>query len=211
MSAVPRLHLVGPLGITRPVDYLGIATRAAAGGCDAIHLRVREMAGGDLLRLARSLQRELDAHPDVMLIINDRVDVALLCNADGVQLGERSFDVDDARRLTGDRLLIGRSIHNVDGARRAAEVGADYLLAGHIYDTPSKEGQPGRGLEWLAEVAGAVEIPVIAIGGITIDRLPDVLAAGAHGVALGRELLESADPYATSQRLRQTIEREVRP
>lgn len=209
MSKIPRLHLIGPLGSTRPVDYLGIATRAAAGGCDAIHLRAREMAGGDLLRMARSLQRELAAYPDAKLIINDRVDVALLCNAAGVQLGERGFDVGDARLLTGDRMLIGRSIHDVEGARRAAADGADYLLAGHIYDTPSKAGEPGRGLDWLAEIVSAVTVPVIAIGGINAERVPEVLATGAYGVALARELLEADDPRAASERIRRTIEREV--
>ncbi len=76
----------------------------------------------------------------------------------------------------------------------ASEAGADYLLAGHIFDTPSKQGTPGRGLDWLAELAAAVQVPVIALGGITKDRIPAVLAAGAYGVALGRELLCAADP-----------------
>lgn len=209
MTTLPRLHLIGPLGVVKPVEFLGITTRAAAGGCGAIHLRMRDLAGGDALRMARSLRRELAAYPGTKLIINDRIDVALLAMADGVQLGERGFDVEDARHLAGDRMLIGRSVHDVDGAVRAADQGADYLIAGHIYETPSKEGLEGRGLDWLAEIAAAVEIPVIAIGGITVERLPEIIAAGAHGAAIGRELLLSDDPYATAVRATRILNQEV--
>jgi thiamine-phosphate diphosphorylase len=206
--SIPRMHLIGPLGVARPVDFLGIATRVAAGGCDAVHLRAHGFSGGDVLRLALSLRRELSAYPDTRLFINDRLDVAMLCKADGVQLGERGFEVEEARRLVGGRMVVGRSVHDIDGAVYAEKAGADFLLAGHIYDTPSKEGEPGRGLEWLAGIASAVEIPTIAIGGITADRLPEVLAAGAYGVALGRELLSADDPKAASERIRRILEQE---
>lgn len=208
MTDVPRLHLIGPLGLVKPVEFLGVATRAAAGGCRAVHLRVRDLTGGDALRMARSLRRELAAYSGTKLIVNDRLDVALLANADGVQLGERSFEVEDARQLIGAQKLIGRSIHDVQGAQNAEEAGASFLIAGHIYDTPSKEGEPGRGLDWLAEIVSAVEIPVIAIGGINVKRLPEVLSTGAHGVALGRELLTAADPHEIAKRTIRTIEQE---
>lgn len=209
MTFVPRLHLVGPLGVVKPVEFLGITTRVAAGGCGAVHLRMRELSGGDAVRMARSLRRELATYPDTKLIINDRIDVALLARADGVQLGERGFNVEDARRLVGEKMLIGRSIHSVDRAVRAANQGASYLLAGHIYDTPSKEGEKGRGLDWLAEIVASVDIPVIAIGGITLERLPEILATGAHGAAVGRELLLAEDPYATTVRATRIFEQEV--
>jgi thiamine-phosphate diphosphorylase len=208
MTAVPRLHLVGPLGVVKPVDFLGVVTRAAAGGCDAVHLRMRDLAGGDLLRIAHSIRRELASHAGTQLIINDRIDVALLASADGVQLGERGFNVADARQLVGDRMLLGRSIHTVEGAQRAEEQGASYVIAGHVYETPSKENEEGRGLEWLAEIVDAIGIPVIAIGGITVDRLPEVLEVGARGVALGRELLLSDDPFTTTQRAIRTMDQE---
>ncbi len=209
MTDVPRLHLIGPLGVVKPVEFLGIATRCASAGCGAIHLRMRDLSGGDALRMARSLRRELSGHPGTRVIVNDRIDVALLAMADGVQLGERSFEVEDARQLLGERRLVGRSVHDVDGAKRAEEQRASYLIAGHIYDTPSKEGEPGRGLDWLAEITTAVEIPVVAIGGITVERLPQVFTAGAHGVAIGRELLLADDPHATTTRLARTIEQEI--
>jgi thiamine-phosphate diphosphorylase len=209
MTTIARLHLVGPLGVVKPVDFLGIATRAAAGGCGAVHLRMHDLHGGDLLRMARSLRRELANYAGTMLVVNDRIDVALLAMAEGVQLGERGFEVEDARRLLGDRILVGRSIHDVEGATRAAAQGASYLIAGHVYETSSKEGQEARGLDWLAEICAAVELPVIAIGGITVERLPEVLAAGAHGVAMGRHLLLADDPYATVVRAARIVEQET--
>ena len=198
MTQIPRLHLIGPLASVKPVDFLGIATRAADGGFEAVHLRIHSLSGGDLLRMARSMRRELATRPGTILIINDRVDVALLTGADGVQLGERGFNVADARRLVGERMLVGRSIHNIEGAKRAEEQGASYLIAGHVYETRSKEGEPGRGIDWLEEITGSVDIPVIGIGGITLERIPEVLAAGAlrrrdrSGTALERRPLRGS-------------------
>jgi thiazole tautomerase (transcriptional regulator TenI) len=122
--------------------------------------------------------------------------------AAGVQLGERSFQVADARLVLDEHVIVGRSIHDLEGALGAAEAGADYLLAGHIFDTPSKAGTPGRGLDWLAEVTASVATPVIALGGITRERIPQVLEAGAHGVAVGRELLQAGNTSAAAAQAR---------
>ena len=191
---VPRLHLIGPL-VADPADYPRLAASATRGGCDAVHVRVPGAPAHDVLEITRTV-REVSGN--AMLIVNDRLDIALVAGAGGVQLGERGFSVEDARLILPNGMLVGRSVHDIAGARVASEAGADYLLAGHIFDTPSKQGIPGRGLDWLAEIVAAVSIPVIALGGITIDRIPAVLAAGAHGVALGRELLCAADPERTA-------------
>ncbi|MFW6075785.1 MAG: thiamine phosphate synthase [Chloroflexota bacterium] len=203
MTSVPRLHLIGPLDVVRPAEYATIAVRAARGGCDAVHLRIPEFAGGDFLRIALSIKRELSLVDGSKLIVNDRLDVAYLAGSDGVQLGERSFDVPQARRIVGTGALVGRSIHGIDGAKRAEEDGASFVIAGHIFTTPSKEGEPGRGVDWLGEIAGQLSIPVIAIGGITVSNVPDVMEAGAHGVAVARELLQAEDPTQIARRIRQ--------
>ena len=204
----PRLHLIGPLGVVKPVDFMGVANRAAAGGCGAIHLRLPNLRGGDATRTARSLRRELTADTETLLIVNDRIDVAILAMADGVQLGERGFRVSDARQLVGDQMLIGRSVHDVDGAKRAESDGASYLLAGHVYETPSKEGEDGRGPGWLEEIAASVTIPVIAIGGINLSRITEVMETGAHGIAIGRALLTSDDPQSFAEMTLRLINQE---
>ena len=191
---VPRLHLIGPL-VVDPADYPRIAAAAIQGGCDAVHVRIPGGATNDMLRLARTIR---NATGQAKLIINDRLDVALIAGADGVQLGEHGFTVEDARRILPGEMLIGRSVHDTAGARAAYAAGADYVLAGHIFETPSKQDTPGRGLGWLAELVASVSIPVVALGGITTERIPAVLAAGAYGVALGRELLLAEDPAASA-------------
>lgn len=199
---VPRLHLIGPLGGVTLAEYVALATRAVAGGVDAVHLRAPGHPSSDVLHAARSLRSRLGS---AALIVNDRLDIALLAGADGVQLGEHSFGVDDARRVARDA-LIGRSVHDRGGAVQACRDGATFIVASHVFDTPSKPGTPGRGIAWLAEIVRAVATPVIALGGITIDRIPYVLGTGAHGIALGRELLGSPDPEAAATRARRFLD-----
>lgn len=203
---VPKLHLVGPLAIPEPGDYVRIAYEAATGGCDAIHVRLPGKSGGEVFEPATAVRERLEELP-ARLIVNDRIDVALLVGADGVHLGERGIGVAETRRLVSDDTMIGRSVHDVEGAVRAERDGATYVLAGHIFETRSKAGQPGRGLDWLGEVVRAVNIPVIAIGGISIARIELVLEAGAFGVALGRELLQAADPKLVARDAARIIER----
>lgn len=204
---VPRLHLVGPLGILDHDHYVELGSTAAAAGFDAIHVRLPGAPGGVVLELAGKLSNLL-LGGYARLIINDRADVASLLNAH-IQLGEQSLPIRAVRSLLGDEALIGRSVHGLDGARRAEADGADYVLAGHVFDTPSKTGEPGRGLVWLREVSAGVRVPVIAIGGITAHRAPGVLAAGAYGIAVGRELLQATDPRASAIALRYVLDRNV--
>ncbi len=186
--SVPTRHLVGPLGIAL-AEYPALVERALEAGCDAIHLRMPGGGGGELLEMARYL-RTLTTAAGALLIINERVDVALLAGADGVQLGERGLPLAEVRDLTGrvgQTLRIGCSVHDRAGAIAAAEAGPDWLLAGHVFASASHPDEDGRGLPWLADLCRAVpQTPVIAIGGITAGRVPEVLAAGAYGVAFGR-------------------------
>lgn len=203
---IPRLHLVGPLGVVAGDAYVEVAIAAARGGMDAVHVRLPGRPAADVLASARALRDQLQ--PEVAVIVNDRLDVALAAQADGVQLGESGLPVADARAVATDRLLIGRSVHNLDGARRAAAAGADYLLAGHVYATASHAGEQGRGLDWLREIA-TLAVPVIAIGGITTERIGEVMAAGAWGVALGREILLAGDPGAAARAVRERLARQT--
>jgi thiamine-phosphate pyrophosphorylase len=171
---------------------------ALAAGVDAIQLRDRDAAGAALFGAAAALRTTTRRH-GARLLVNDRIDVALAVGADGVHLPAASFTTADARRLVGVSCLVGRSTHAAAEAVDAARAGADYVVLGPIFATPSKTryGAP-LGIETLATTA---KIPVVAIGGITAERAALVRAAGACGVAVVRAILDAADPGAAAAAL----------
>jgi thiazole tautomerase (transcriptional regulator TenI) len=134
-----------------------------------------------------------------MLIINERVDVALAAGADGVQLGSHALPVEVVRRLA-DRLTIGRSVHETLEAKRAADAGADFLLAGTIWPSATHPGRPGTGPGWLADLA-ASGVPVIGIGGVDAARARELREAGAYGAAVVRAVWDQAEPEAALRAL----------
>jgi thiamine-phosphate pyrophosphorylase len=139
-------------------------------------------------------------------LVNDRVDLALASGADGVHLGATDLPVAAARRLAGDRLLIGGTARDPATAVALVAEGADYLGAGPLYVTSTKDGLPDPiGFERLAAIVRAVAVPVIAISGITADRVPEVLAAGAHGVAVTAAITAAPDPAAATAALLATL------
>jgi thiamine-phosphate pyrophosphorylase len=171
---------------------------ALAAGVDAIQLRDRGVAGGALLVAATVLRASTRRH-GARLLVNDRIDVALAADADGVHLPASSFVVADARRLVGRDRLVGRSAHATHEVAAAVHEGADYVVLGPIFATPSKAqyGAP-LGMEVVAAVA---TFPVVAIGGITAERAVAARAAGAAGVAVVRAILDAADPGAAATAL----------
>lgn len=183
-------------------SLVDLAARLA--GVDYLQLREKDLPAGELYNLARQIKEVLPA--GTRLLVNDRLDVALAAGADGVHLGENSLPPAAARRLLGPDKILGVSVHSVEGARRAAAAGADHLLFGHIFTTASKAGLPPRGLTTLAEVAANVNIPVIALGGITVDRVTGCLAAGAGGVAVMSAVMAAREPAAAVTALRRALE-----
>ncbi|MDH4152504.1 MAG: thiamine phosphate synthase [Nitrospira sp.] len=167
--------------------------QAIVAGVSAIQLRERDVPTGELQSLAQEIHA-LAAPRAVPLIINDRIDLVLALNVDGVHLRSDSLSVSSARRLLGPDRLIGISTHSVEEVRRANRDGADYIIFGPIFDTPSKRsfGSP-LGLDLLAAVCRESTAPIIAIGGITRDRVHDVRRAGAHGVAVISAVLMQDD------------------
>ncbi len=174
-------------------DLCEVLKQALDGGIRAVQLREKDLPGGELFRLAERL-RALTLSYTARLFVNDRVDVALAVDADGVHLGQRSFSATDARRLVGKERLIGVSTHNIEEALKAERDGADFVTFGPVYHTPSKAayGEP-VGLEPLERVVKLLKIPVFAIGGIKKDNIREVLNAGAGGVALISAVLESPE------------------
>jgi thiamine-phosphate pyrophosphorylase len=166
---------------------------ALKGGVKAVQLREKDLETRSLLRMAYSL-RELTAGYGAKLFINDRVDIALAVDADGVHLGGESMPVFAARKAAGEAMLIGVSAHSIEEAKKAEEEGADFVTLGPVFETLSKMkyGKP-LGIGRLSEARGKISIPVFAIGGIKKERAGSVLEAGATGVALISAILGSED------------------
>ena len=166
-----------------------------------MQLREKDLSGRDLFLLAEKT-KQLCAKYGAALFINDRVDVALAVDADGVQLASSSIPVQTARELLGDKKLMGVSTHALNEAQAAASAGADFILFGPVYFTPSKAayGAP-QGLELLREIAQNVSCPVYAIGGVNARNLGAVKETGVHGVALISAVLSAADPRQAAEEL----------
>lgn len=184
----------------RPLpDVVGAALR---GGIRAVQLREPDLTARDLLALALELRR-LTSRAGAALLVNDRIDVALACDADGAHLPRHSFSAADARALLGPHRLIGVSTHAPAEVAAAAAAGADFAVFGPVYDTPSKRryGAP-LGLAAVGAARAAVpDLPLFCIGGIDTERAEAVRARGADGVAVIRAVLAAADPAAAAAAL----------
>lgn len=162
------------------------------GGPDVMfHLRAPRASGRRLHELARAVVG-VAADVGAVLLVNDRIDVALAA-ADGAQVGARGVRVRDARRMLGAHRLLGASVHTAAEAIDAAAEGADFVVAGTIWPTPSHPGREGAGLELIREIATS-DIRVVAIGGVTPERGAEAREAGASGIAVIRGVWDAADP-----------------
>jgi thiamine-phosphate pyrophosphorylase len=188
------LYLVTDRTQTRGRPLLDVVEAALGAGVRAVQLRERTATGRELVELARAL-RTATRRCGAALLINDRIDVALACDADGVHLPARSFTIADARALLGPTRLIGVSTHAVDEVVAAARAGADFAVFGPVFATPSKHAfGPPLGLGALAAASKATALPVLAIGGIEAERVAAVKRHGAVGVAVIRAVLAADDP-----------------
>jgi thiamine-phosphate pyrophosphorylase len=190
---------------TRGRELAAVVGECLAAGLPAVQIREKDLGAADLAFLCRRLLGPVrDA--GAMLVVNDRVDVALAVGADAVQRTNASLPVDDIRAIAGRRLRIGVSVHSLEDAVDAELKGADWVTYGPVYDTPSKRryGAP-QGLERLATVAQGLRIPVIAIGGITPERVKEVLQAGARGVAAISSILGADSPVDATRRFLEAL------
>jgi thiamine-phosphate pyrophosphorylase len=195
-----RLCLVTERARVGPGGLVLVVRQCLEAGLPAVQLREKDLSAADLVALARPL-REATRETGAFLIVNDRVDVALAVGADGVQRTSTSLPIADIRAIAGTKLAIGASVHSIDEALAAEHAGADWVVFGPVYDTPSKRryGAP-QGLRRLRQTAGAVRVPVIAIGGITPERVGEVRDAGARGVAAISAILEADSPADVTRR-----------
>jgi len=180
---------------------------AAAAGVDWIQIREKHLSGRELAELANEALRVAPA--PCRVLINDRLDVACAVGAAGVHLTEQSISVADARKFVRERglpasFLVGASTHSLDSARAAADSGANYLIFGPVFSTPSKAAYgPPQGIERLATICRSASIPVLAIGGITPENAGECIAAGVAGIAAIRIFQDASDLPAVVHQLRQ--------
>ena len=186
-------------------DVVAVVRACAEAGLPAVQLREKDLSALDLAALARRVR---GAAPDRMLIVNDRLDVALAVDADAVQRTAASLTVEDMRRAAGTRVLISASVHSRGEAVQAEADGADWVVFGPVYDTPSKRhfGAP-QGPAALEDVASALRIPVLAIGGIVPSRVSELLAAGAAGVCVISAIMAAPSPADATREFLEAIEK----
>ena len=188
---MPVVHAVTTDEIVRRPTFLDRAADVmrALGARGAVHLRAPHTPGRTVYELATALA-ELQSVTKAWLVVNDRVDVALAAGARGAQLTSRSMLVTDARRIAP-RLALGASVHAFDQAWEAAADGANWLVAGNVFDTATHPGAAGRGLDFLKQLVASTALPVIAIGGLQAHHLSGLRDAGAHGAAAIRGIWDA--------------------
>jgi thiamine-phosphate pyrophosphorylase len=206
-----RLVLVTDRRQARGRDLAALVAACAGAGLPSVQVREKDLGAHDLAALCRRVLAAL-APTSCLLVVNDRVDVALAVGAGGVQRTSTSLTVRDIKGIVKGELRVGASVHSLEESIEAEAAGADWVTFGPVYDTPSKRpwGAP-QGLAALERVAGAVRIPVVAIGGITPERVGEVRTAGAHGVAAISAILAAADPAAAVRRFLEALARTPNP
>ncbi|MFT9846128.1 thiamine phosphate synthase [Aneurinibacillus sp. REN35] len=184
---------------------LEIVRLAIAGGVQAVQLREKRASLRRVLEIGKEMRQVCREH-GVLFIVNDRIDVALLLEADGVHVGQDDLPASAARQLVGEKMFIGVSASSMEEARWALAEGADYLGVGAIYATGSKSdaGDPVTPA-LLSEIRAHTDVPLVAIGGITYENCPEVMQHGANGVAVISAIVGQADPKAATARLREII------
>ena len=180
------------------------------GGADVVQLRMKDTDGGEMLEKAKAIQ-EIAQQYCKFFIVNDRLDIAVLAGADGVHLGQTDIPVQEARRLVGDEMIIGVSASTVEEAVKAVDDGADYIGVGSIFNTSTKpDADQGIGLDTLMEICQAVDVPVVAIGGINKGNIRDVIRAGADGAAVVSAIMAKPDIKAAAHELKVMVLNEKR-
>ncbi len=177
-----------------------VVEEAILGGVNVVQLRDKGASEQELLRQAKELLVITRPH-GVPLIVNDHVKVAKESGADGVHLGQEDGPLADARRILGESALIGRSTHSPEQALAAEKEGFDYIGVGPVYPTPTKPGRPATGLDFIRFASEKLEVPYVAIGGIDLSNLAEVVGAGATRIAFVRALMGQPKPEEAAKKL----------
>jgi thiamine-phosphate pyrophosphorylase len=206
MKKIGRFHVLTDTCLQTHFSHVELTKLAIAGGADTIQFRQKEGSTGQMIRVAAQMQ-DLCKRAGVPFIVNDRMDVAIASHADGVHLGQDDFPIPLARKLLGEKAVIGGSAGSLEEARKCLLEGADYIGFGPVYPTTSKEDAgPAAGLDLLKQIVEAIPLPIIAIGGITADNAPAVIKRGVHGLAVISSVCCQNDPAEAARCLRRLLE-----
>ncbi|MDR1270323.1 MAG: thiamine phosphate synthase [Planctomycetaceae bacterium] len=187
-------------------EFTAFVRAVLDGGADVIQLRDKKSDDRTLLRRSRILKEQITASGrSVLFVMNDRPDLARLVEADGIHVGQEELPVEAVRRIVGTEMLVGVSTHCIEQARQAVLDGADYIGAGPVFETSTKEFTEIAGIHYLQEVVAEIQIPVFAIGGITAENLDTVLATGIKRIAVSSLLLQASNPQKTATELSQRL------
>lgn len=182
---------------------------ALKGGVTCVQLREKELDEAAFLQEAKDICA-LCRRYHVPFIVNDNVDIAVACGADGIHVGQEDMMAEEVRRRVGDAMILGVSVHTVEEARQAVRDGADYLGLGAVFPTSTKADVDQMTNETLRDICSAVDVPIVAIGGINRDNLLSLAGSGVDGVALVSAIFSAEDIEKTCQELRALAERMVR-
>lgn len=185
-------------------EFRNLVSRLINAEVDIIQLREKRLPDLDLLERLEALV-EITRPTPTLAILNDRPDLAAQRAADGVHLGQEDLSATDARAIVGSALLIGISTHNIEQARRAVADGADYLGAGPTFPSATKSFAEFPGVEFLRRIAGEISLPVFAIGGITLENLPLVQAAGVQRIAVSGSVMSAREPEKVAAELKRQL------
>lgn len=194
-----KLYLVTDSVILRGRDFYKCIEDAIKGGVTMVQLREKDISGKEFLERAIKL-RELTKRYGVSLIINDRVDIALLCDADGVHVGQSDIGAKDVRRLVGEDKIVGVSARSVEEAKTAKEDGADYIGIGAMFATSTKLDAKSVSLETVENIKNNVDIPFVLIGGINLENLDTLKKLDSDGYAIVSSILKAEDIYLETKK-----------
>jgi thiamine-phosphate pyrophosphorylase len=205
MKKIGRLHVITDTELQDLFSHVELARMAIAGGADTVQFRQKEGSTRKMIQTAREM-KHLCASAGVTFIVNDRLDVAIASESDGVHLGQDDFPIPLAREILGENKIIGGSAVTLDEARKCLEESADYVGFGPVYPTTSKaDAGPVSGINLLKEVIDKVSLTFIAIGGVNKDNALEVIRAGAQGIAVISAVCCQQDPEKATRELFQAL------
>jgi thiamine-phosphate pyrophosphorylase len=206
MKKIGRFHVLTDTILQTHLSHLELAELAIAGGADAIQFRQKSGPSKEMIRVAGQL-KDLCQKSGVTFIVNDRLDWALASQAEGIHLGQEDFPIPLARKILGEKIIIGGSAGTLEEARQCLQEGADYVGFGPVFPTTSKpDAAPASGLDLLERVVREIPLPIIAIGGIARENIHRVMQTGVYGIAVISAVCCQKDPREAARNLRNLLE-----